>query len=271
MRIVNHQIGRDPLYKIWNSSEESRIIYFCSDGGNLVFRDAIYPIERGSICFIAPATQHYTVPDDPSVYDRSKIYLSERQTRALISSVGEESEFFRMFTASSIVYAKLPENARIEAEAAFSAAQHRFSEQGREESLVSAFFSLMCLISQYAVDYKKTPDSFIAKAIEYVNSFYSEDITLDELCRVVNMSKSYFCRRFKSVMGTTVMEYVLATRIAAAKSLLHEKRLSIGQISEQCGFSGVSYFCQVFRQKVGVSAGEYRRLASVSPPPCHEN
>ena len=46
MRIIHHERGRDPLYNIWNSSEECMIIYFYSGGGNVVFQNKIYPIKE---------------------------------------------------------------------------------------------------------------------------------------------------------------------------------------------------------------------------------
>jgi AraC-like DNA-binding protein len=60
-------------------------------------------------------------------------------------------------------------------------------------------------------------------------------------------------------MGMTVMEYVLATRIAEAKTLLLSEDLSISQISDRCGFSSVSFFCQVFKAKEGITAKKFRK------------
>lgn len=259
MEIIYHETGRDPLYKIWNTTDENMIIHFRSDGGFLVFRDAIYPIERGGLCFVGTDKLHYTVPSDPSSYDRSKIFLSVSATRALLSSVGTDSAFFKLFSASSVVYAKLPEEADEEAERILSEGMTRFEREGRREALVKAFFELMCLLARYATHHIKAHDGFMTVVIEYINAHYGEKISLDEICRAVNMSKSYFCHRFKSVMGMTVMEYLLTTRLAAAKELLLEGREDIGEISERCGFSSVSYFCQVFKERVGVTAGAYKR------------
>ena len=119
----------------------------------------------------------------------------------------------------------------------------------------------MTLISDSVVHHIKAPDSFMARAIEYINTAYSEEISLDELCRVVNMSKSHFCRSFKSYMGMTVMEYVFTTRMAAAKRLLTTSSLSVSRISEQCGFSSLSYFCQKFKEQTGCTANAYKRAA----------
>jgi len=259
MRIMYNFVGRDALYKIWNASEEYMIIYFSTDGGSLVFSDAIYPIEEGGICFIAPRNLHYTMPSDPQGYVRSKIFIDEKTMRAILGTVSAESAFYRLFSENKAVYAKIGDNERERVEKLFSDAKARYERSGAEEGIAASFFYLLTLISDSIVDSNtKTPDSFLTKAIEYINSEYSGEISLDELCRVANMSKSHFCRKFKSEMGMTVMEYIFKTRIAAAETLLASEDLSISQISERCGFSSISYFCQKFKAQTGISANKYR-------------
>ena len=263
MRIIQKDLGRDPLYKIWNTTDEYMIIYFESDGGSLLFSDAIYPIEKGGLCFIAAGNLHYTMPDDPQKYLRSKIYITAKTMRSLLDSVSRDSDFYRLYSESGAVYASIQQEDRALVDKMFSDALERFCKSGREDGIIASFFYLMTLISDRAVGHSssKTPESFMARAISYINSVYSEEISLDELCRVVNMSKSHFCRKFKAAMGITVMDYIFTTRIAAAKRLLSAGVLSISQISERCGFSSVSYFCQKFKEETGITANEFKRAA----------
>ena len=257
MKVMHHEKGRDALYKIWNASDEHMIIYFCSDGGSLVFPSAVYPIEKGGICFVRAGTVHYTVPNEPSVYNRSKIFLSIKRTAALLSSVSPNDGFHTLFTENSAVYAKIPEKERGTVEKLFSDAEGCFA-RGGEAGIAASFFYLLTLLYEHGAHHTGTPDSFMAKTVTYINEHYAEEIPLSSLCRVAGMSKSHFCRKFKSVMGITVMEYVLKTRIAAAKSLLLSSNLSISQISERCGFSSISYFCQKFKDELGESANAFR-------------
>ena len=261
MSVMHNVVGRDALYRVWNASDQYMIIYFDSDGGGIVFSDAIYPIERGAICFVAAGNLHYTMPEDPQKYVRSKIFISERSLRGILNAVPPESPFFRLFSKNSAVYAKLAETDREQVARIFSEAASRFCKDDREEGIVASFFYLMALISDSVADHIQTPSSFMARTIEYINAAYYEEISLDTLCRVVNMSKSHFCRKFKLAMGMTVMEYVFKTRIAAAQTLLLSSNLSISQISERCGFSGISYFCQKFKEETGLTASAFREHA----------
>ena len=259
MQIFHHQKGRDPLYKIWNSTKENMIIFFHSTGGSIVFADATYPIEKGAICFVSAGNLHYTMPDAPNTYDRSKIFISVREMKALLGAVPTESNFYKLFTEQAAVYAKVPPSEYSLLEKIFLDASNKSPNDFLEARISSAFFYLMVVISDYATHQMKTPDTFMARTIEYINSAYANEISLEQVCKVAKMSKSHFCRKFKATMGITVMDYIFKTRIAAAKSLLVSTELSISQISEECGFSSISYFCQKFKEEMGVSASKFKK------------
>ena len=259
MTVMHHVVGKDALYKIWNASDEYMIIYFASDGGSLVFSDTIYPIENGSICFIAPGNLHYTMPEDPQRYVRSKIFIDESVMGAILSTVSKESAFFRLFSENSVVYAKIPESDWDRVNRIFFDAASNSNEGDRTAWLAASFFYLMTIISHGVVNHTKTPDGFMEKIIELINRAYFNEISLDELCKTANMSKSHLCRKFKTAMGMTIMEYILKTRIAAAQALLISSDFSISEISERCGFSSISYFCQKFKAETGLTANEFKK------------
>ena len=74
------------------------------------------------------------------------------------------------------------------------------------------------------------------------------------------MSKYHFCRRFRNAVGTTVMDYILRTRIMMAKDMLDNENMTVTEISNKCGFSSLSYFSRVFKEKTGKTPVEYRKL-----------
>ena len=259
MKTIYHQIGRDAHYKIWNAPEENMIIFFHKGSGSLVFQDAIYPIEGGAICFIKGAKQRYTMPDNPAVYDRSKIYLSPDKTNMLLSALGCEGEFYKLFSDSSVVYATLPENKRALAEAYFEKAKADEDKTFADASFLLSFFALMGMVFEYKQHNIGAPDGPMARVVKYINQHYAEGLQLDVLSKNVNLSKSHLCHLFKRTMGATPSEYILKTRLAAAKGLLISTDLAVGEISDRCGFSSVSYFCQAFAAKHGTTAREYRK------------
>ena len=89
----------------------------------------------------------------------------------------------------------------------------------------------------------------IKNAINYVEEHYSEEITLSDLSLVTGLSTSEFCRCFKSIMRYTPMEYVTNIRIRKSLLLLAKHgEFSITEIAEKCGFSGASYYSEMFKK-----------------------
>ena len=85
------------------------------------------------------------------------------------------------------------------------------------------------------------------------------DCNLSFLAQKINMSPSYITRLYRSHTLKTIPDTITEVRMAAARRLLKEKiTLSITEISQQVGFSSVSYFSKTFRKEHGMTPNEYR-------------
>ncbi len=260
MKVIHHDIGRDPMYKIWHCIDGNMIIYMHSEGGSIVFQDKIYPIKKGSLCFIGADKQHHTLPDNPATYDRSKIIVPDSCVKGYLNLLPEKDELYSLFANNSVVYAEIPPDVQKSVEFIYKEAEDALSESTKDfRTVMCCFFRLMSLIKKYTIEHIGLSDDFLTRAIDIINRRSSAQISLDDICREMHMSKYHFCRKFKSAMGITVMDYILKTRLVAAKNALATDNLTVNEISEQCGFSSISYFCQAFKKHVGMSALEYRR------------
>ncbi len=98
----------------------------------------------------------------------------------------------------------------------------------------------------------------------YLDSNYSENITLDTLADITHMNKYYMAHAFTKYTGLSPINYLLKRRIQEGKNLLESTTHSIAQISEMLGFSSQSYFSQAFKKATGKTPiqhrSEYRRL-----------
>jgi len=84
-------------------------------------------------------------------------------------------------------------------------------------------------------------------------------VSLGELAEECHMSISYLSHLFKETTGMSVMEYLNACRMLAAKKYLATTDLPIGEIVTMCGFSDDSNFSRNFKQKTGMTPSEFRR------------
>ncbi len=260
-RLILHQIGIDPYYKIWHTTNKNMIIYMHSDGGSVVCREHSYRIGRGVLCFVGAHKPHYTMPDDPSRYDRSKVFLSADDCNAVFSMLKNRKYFADTFGGNSFVYAEIPADERPAVEAVFCEIEQTDNDADcRDIALLASFMRLLVFIDQNKKESIIEPQTPIQRAIEYINRNIESDLRLEDIGKNAHVSKYYLCRQFKQLTGLTVMEYILQTRLIQAQTLLASDSAPIGEISDRCGFSSSSYFSRIFREKIGLSPSEFRNI-----------
>lgn len=95
----------------------------------------------------------------------------------------------------------------------------------------------------------------IGPALNYISLNFTSEIPLDTLCTISNLSKSYFLKLFKELVGTTPMDYINSVRCNFAKQLIL-KGASITEASISSGFNSTSYFTLCFKKHIGCLPSE---------------
>ena len=256
--LILKETGKDPMYKTWHSSGRALFMYIHAGTGSLVTKDRTYPIEKHTLVLIAPGTYHYTMPDEPTEYIRSKLILSQSKYLAIMELL-QNFEGTSGFFGKTVTYARIPAEMGGCLERLFSEASCYPCGTADETLILSCAIHLVFFLNKYATDSVDAAVGFLGKAIRYINENISQDLSLDRICSEINVSKYYFCRQFKLQLGMTVMQYILSTRIVLAKGSLKETKDPVSLISDKCGFSSVSYFCQVFKSETGFTPLQYRK------------
>jgi len=99
----------------------------------------------------------------------------------------------------------------------------------------------------------------VEQAIRYVREHFANEMTLGAVADLVHLNPSYFSTLFKQKTGTSFIEFLLDTRIEAAKKLLLESDRKIQEIADSTGFSNIRHFNRVFKMETGLTPKEYRR------------
>jgi len=248
--IIYNQTGRDSLYKTWHTSSANMIIYIKHGRGSIVFSDSVFEMKKGVLCFVSADCQRYTLPNDPNDYERHKVFFNDDVLKS-----GCEILKIDSISDSSAVFAKIPTDLQGEVESAF----FEINENTDHQTRILCVLKLLTFISRYATKEGSPSQSFTVPVMGYINTHLHENIKIDDVCEIVHMSKYHFCRKFKAQTGQTFMEYLLKTRIVRATELLTKTDMSVGDISDRCGFSSVSYFCRVFKENTGKSPLKYRK------------
>lgn len=98
----------------------------------------------------------------------------------------------------------------------------------------------------------------ISSMIGYVQKNYPDKIMLKDIFNAGNCSKTKCAALFKEYLSTSPMIYLSNYRLEKSCQLLRNTTLSVTEVAYACGFSGTSYFCELFRKNYGISPMKYR-------------
>ncbi len=105
----------------------------------------------------------------------------------------------------------------------------------------------------------KVDKKFINDFSAAVESNLSDpDLSVDDLCKLLHVSRVQLYRKVKALFNLNVNEYILNARFQKAKYLLHHEESSIADISSKVGFSSAAYFSTVFKSKFGITPTAFK-------------
>ncbi len=103
----------------------------------------------------------------------------------------------------------------------------------------------------------------ITPALAFIDENYMNKITIDELSDMCHLSATHFRRLFLSIMGTSPLAFINATRIDRACILLKTTEEPILEIAEEVGFTSLSSFNRAFTAIMKTSPRNYRNADSM--------
>lgn len=98
----------------------------------------------------------------------------------------------------------------------------------------------------------------IQKALLYIEAHLAENLSLQTLADILNISPGYLSTLFRKETGQTLTDYINRKRISHAKHLLKTTRLQVQTIAQHCGIMDVQYFSKIFKRITQMTPKEYR-------------
>lgn len=126
------------------------------------------------------------------------------------------------------------------------------------ESGYTLIYSLTESMSE--TNYSGSSD-IIKQVIIYLNTHYSEAVSLKDVADMVHISPPYLSALFKKETGKSLVSHLNDIRLARSKKLLSDTSMSITEICMASGFSSPSYFSKIFRIKYGLTPKQYRHTS----------
>ena len=105
----------------------------------------------------------------------------------------------------------------------------------------------------------------LQRMLQFIHDRYWEKVTLQDIARAANISKSEALRSFRSGVLTTPIDYLVKYRLNRAKELLITTGYSVSEIALAVGFDNVGYFGRIFKNTTDMTPKEFRRYHSKAP------
>lgn len=133
-----------------------------------------------------------------------------------------------------------------------------FFDSGKIESILNIATMLakhIMLENVLSPDYDKVLDD----AVKFIENNFSKPLTINDISKNTNSSKTVLYEHFKKAFNCTIGEFINEKRIEHSITLLMNSDMTIENISQEVGFSCSSYFCKIFKNKMGISPFKYRQ------------
>ena len=93
----------------------------------------------------------------------------------------------------------------------------------------------------------------------FIQTQLEVSLTVEDMAAEAGMSVNSLIVHFARATGRTPAQYVLHQRLRHACWFLMNRPLSIAEIAFATGFSSHAHLCAIFRRKIGMSPGDWRR------------
>ena len=119
------------------------------------------------------------------------------------------------------------------------------------------------VLARQSTDVLAIDDRFIAAALKHIREHACDGLDVDGILKVVPLSRSVLERRFTQILGISPKGEILRIRLDRVCRLLAESDLSLAEVAGKAGFTHPEYMSRLFKGKMGITPGEFRKQACV--------
>ena len=250
-----YQVDKEPsFYNKLHQHEEIQLSYILKGEGTLIVGDSINYYKPGDVLVIGSQVPH-VFQSDQEQYQQSH----------MLSLFFTETSFGKTFFDLEEL---------MELQAFFNRAKQGFKVTSNQEKIIALFnhietasklerfIIIMQLLKLFAISEYKSLSSFIYEknysvvegerlrdVFDYTMNNYHQDITLEAVAYVANMTKNAFCKYFKKYTNKTYGAFLNELRIEhACKLILSPKNHTISNVAYKVGFNNISNFNRQFKK-----------------------
>ena len=230
----------------------------------------LYPVTAGDIFFYKSSIPHCMTDISDGGMMILNIHISPSYFQ-LVRSASNAPHFGRSFLRRTLPTVKLTEllseNEAEHLRKIFSLMKKELTERSDAFELIAQSYlaEALVLISRKMAPpderIGKSASDGIFKALEFIDTHYTEPISLLSLSELASLEKTYFAALFKKTVGTNPGEYILIKRVEKSIELLRTSNSTVLEIAVKTGFNNTANFNKIFKKYTGTTPKELRKSA----------
>ncbi|MBE6696301.1 MAG: helix-turn-helix domain-containing protein [Ruminococcaceae bacterium] len=260
---------------IWHTHNYIEVVYIISGSAFHEIDGNRYKVKRGDLFIINMNTPHVFFRDEnakeafscydlmftPEFFDKSLEGYNSLESLnnayvfySLFSEHREAVPFYNVSDNDFPLFGDLFDKIYLE---------HKIQKNGYTD-MIRAYL-LQLIITIFRMD-SKGKDGAKSKninavnyVVDYIKANYANQISVSKLAKEVFLHPDYLGRIFRDTTGLSVGEMIQKVRIENACCFLSDSNLTVADVACKCGFFDLRFFYTVFKKRIGISPGEYRK------------
>lgn len=252
--IIRQDVIRRDMKDFTHWHENIELLYFIDGEGRVVCNFASYSVKAGDI-FVVNSENLHMVESDTII----KYYciVIDNEFCAFNGIAADELKFMHIINNSELInkYKSIIESYN---------SNQDYREAKIKLSVLDLLVHLLNFIDKPAEESETESDNDsepqnlpnIKLAIKFIKENFSKKITVEDISEASGLSRAYFSRKFKSITGFTLVNYVNLVRCQHACRMLKTGKYKINEVAIECGFDNMSYFTKTYKRLMGVLPSE---------------
>ena len=248
----------------WHYHPEYEVVLVLEGRGKRFIGNNISDYETGDLCFIGSNLPHLYRKDDADATGGSLvIHFRENFLGNEFGLIPEMQKIKMLFDRSSMGI-QVNGDTRND----MNALMNRMTDLKGMDRLISLLQLLNILADSSEYDLLSSPEikgqnsddsDRLNRVFDHVMKNFKEDIEMDDIARLANMSYSGFCRYFKMRTKKNFTHFVNEIRVGYACRRLMETDLSVETICYESGFNNKTNFMEQFRKIIKCTPYQFKK------------
>ena len=265
--IYRHTTSAQNPWDKFHSHPGMEFIYVHEGEGSAIINQNIYPFKPGSLMYFQPFQLHRVKAEIQSSgsYIRSKLLLEPSVVESFMGQFNVLQRFFLHLRQSNLDCQVI----QVAAPSQFDGLFKLYGSYDKQLACTENFALFLMIFLNTLKDQWTAQNQaerevqlrhicYAEHVMQWIESHYHEEFTLTALVNELHLSSFHISHLFRKATGSTITEYLMHRRLRETCLLLRTTSLPLQELCIRIGISNVSYFCQLFKKRLGITPAQYR-------------